>query len=106
MAQVSKINMGGIDYDIRDKVLEKEVANIKPIVNQGTINNAADEEDLTSENNLLKLKDRSALNGMGYVILRKNKTFAEQVTHPNTMYEIRYDFDLNGFSFEVPSGCY
>lgn len=102
MAQVSKINMGGIDYDIRDKVLEQEVANIKPIVNQGTINNAADEEDLTSENNLLKLKDRSALNGMGYVILRKNKTFAEQVTKANTIYEIRYDFDLGGARLNLP----
>lgn len=97
--------MGGIDYDIRDKVLEQEVANIKPMVNQGTINNAADEEDLTSENNLLKLKDRSALNGMGYVILRKNKTFAEQVTKANTIYEIRYDFDLNNKSIDLPSGC-
>lgn len=104
MAQVSKINMGGIDYDIRDKVLEQEVANIKPMVNQGTINNAADEEDLTSENNLLKLKDRQALSGMGYVILRKNKAFAEQVTQDNTIYEIRYDFDLNGV-VELPTGC-
>lgn len=105
MAQVSRINMGGIDYDIRDKVLEKEVANIKPIVNQGTINNAADEEDLTSENNLLKLKDRSAINGMGYVILRKNKTFAEQVKNANTIYEIRYDFDLNGKTISLPREC-
>lgn len=106
MAQVSKINMGGIDYDIRDKVLEQEVANIKPIINQGTINNAADEEDLTSENNLLKLKDRSALNGIGYVILRKNKTFAEQVTKANTIYEIRYDFDLRNNTIELPENVY
>lgn len=104
MAQVSKINMGGIDYDIRDKVLEQEVANIKPIVNQGTINNAADEEDLTSENNLLKLKDRQALSGMGYVILRKNKTFAEQVNDANTIYEIRYDFTISG-NVKLPQNC-
>lgn len=96
--------MGGIDYDIRDKVLEQEVANIKPIVNQGTINNAADEEDLTSENSLLKLKDRNALNGMGYVILRKNKTFAEQVTQAHTIYEVRYDFELNK-EVALPDGC-
>ena len=102
MAQVSKINLGGVDYDIRDKVLEQEVGKIQPIVNQGTINNAADEEDLTSENNLLKLKDRSNLNGMGYVILRKNKSFAEQVTQANTIYEIRYDFDLKGETITIP----
>lgn len=105
MAQVSKINIGGIDYDIRDKVLEQEVAKIQPIVNQGTINNAADEEDLTSENSLLKLKDRTAVNGMGYIILRKNKTFAEQVTQENTIYEIRYAFDLDAASVTIPAGC-
>lgn len=44
-------------------------------------------------------------NGMGYVILRKNKTFAEQVTAANTIYEIRYDFDLNGGSVTIPAGC-
>lgn len=106
MAQVSKINMGGIDYDIRDKVLEQEVANIKPILNQGTINNAADEEDLTSENNLLKLKDRSNLNGMGYVILRKNKSLVEQITKENTIYEVRYDYDLEGATITLPSNCF
>ena len=43
-------------------------------------------------------------NGMGYVILRKNKTFAEQVTEENTIYEIRYDFDLGGTSVTIPAG--
>lgn len=67
--------------------------------------NAADEEDITSENGLLKLKDRSALNGMGYIILRKNKSFAEQVIKANTIYEIRYDFDLNGAEITIPENC-
>lgn len=60
-----------------------------------------DEEDITSEGNLLKLKDRPADDGMGYVILRKDKTFAEQVTKENTIYEIRYDFEL-GSKFNLP----
>ena len=42
---------------------------------------------------------------MGYVILRKNKTFAEQVTKTNTIYEIRYDFDLGGESVTIPEDC-
>lgn len=105
MAEISKINLGGIDYNVRDKVLEKEVANIKPIINQGTINNAADEEDITSVNSLLKLRDRAALNGMGYIILRKNKSFAEQVTQANTIYELRYDFDLSKNAFSMPQNC-
>lgn len=67
--------------------------------------NGADEEDITSENGLLKLKNRSALNGMGYVILRQNKDFAEQVIKANTIYEIRYDFDLNGAEITIPENC-
>ena len=65
----------------------------------------ADEEDITSDNNLLKLKNRSTLNGMGYIILRKNKSFAEQITKANTIYEIRYEFDLNGEEVTIQEGC-
>jgi len=43
-------------------------------------------------------------NGMGYVILRKNKTFVEQVTVANTIYEIRYDFALTA-NFTLPNNC-
>lgn len=43
--------------------------------------------------------------GMGYVVLKKNKTFAEQVTGSNTIYEIRDSFDLGGSSFTIPTGC-
>lgn len=66
-----------------------------------------DDEDLVADsNNELKLKDRTVEDGgMGYVILRKNKTFAEQVTAENTIYEIRYDFDLDSASVTIPSGC-
>ena len=38
-------------------------------------------------------------------VLRKNKTFAEQVVDENTIYEIRYPFDLGGNSVTIPSGC-
>lgn len=44
-------------------------------------------------------------NGMGYKILRAGKTFAEQVTLANTIYEIRYNFDLGGASVTIPAGC-
>lgn len=78
---------------------------------QGNIINAADEEDLTVEHSdllgidTLKLANRDNTNGMGYVILRKNKSFAEQVTKENTIYEIRYDFDLNGAEITIPENC-
>lgn len=78
------------------------------VINNGTITNAADEEDITVRDNVLSLKDRTYTEGvdeMGYVILRKNKSFAEQVTKKNTIYEIRYDFDLNNEETTIPEGC-
>ena len=41
---------------------------------------------------------------MGYVVLDKDKTFAEQVTQGNAIYEIRYDFDLGGKAIPIPKG--
>ena len=87
--------------DFKETITD-QVENYKPIVINGNVTNAADEEDITSEDNLLKLKDRSALNGMGYVILRKNKIFTEQVKNGNTIYEIRYDTDLGGKNVTIP----
>ena len=78
---------------------------------QGNIINAADEEDLTVEHSdilgidTLKLANRPNTDGMGYVILRKNKSFASQVTKENTIYEVRYDFDLNGEEIILPNNC-
>ena len=72
--------------------IDNLVENYPNITINGDVTNAPDEEDITSDaNNRLKFANRPATNGMGYVILRKNKTFAEQVTLPNTIYEIRYD---------------
>lgn len=77
----------------------------------------ADEEDITTEGDtpqtqVLKLKDRAydSLNasGKGYKILRKNwQTIngerknvltQEMINEPNTIYEIRYDFEIVGTS--------
>lgn len=77
------------------------------IINNGTINNAADEEDITVKDNVLSFKDRTyteGVNEMGYVILRKNKSFAEQVTKENTIYLIKYDFILDK-DVTIPSNC-
>ena len=85
--------------------------------------NAADGEDITviEENGKQKLKfaDRNyePLNasGKGYKILRKNiqtidgvrKNILTQdmISEPNTVYEIRYDFDLNGAEITIPENC-
>lgn len=68
------------------------------------------EEDLDfNADDKLQLADRvyntSTPDGLGYVILRKNKTFAQQVKATNTIYEIRYDFDLGGDEVTIPAGC-
>ena len=85
-----------------------------------------DEEDITQSaineqgNTYLSLKDReynpSEFSSKGYKILRKNITEVETPTgrvkkniltsamidKPNTIYEIRYDFDLNGAEISIP----
>ena len=104
--QDSKLTELGSEVDDFKETITNQVNNYKPIEINGNVTNAADEEDITSdENNLLKLKDRNNLNGMGYVILRKNKILSEQLTQTNTIYDIRYNFDLDGSELNVPEGC-
>ena len=49
--------------------------------------------------------------GMGRAILRKNMVNGvnvltqEMINQANTIYEIRYDFDLNGAEITIPAGC-
>ena len=43
--------------------------------------------------------------GLNHVVLKKNLTFAEQVTGTNTIYEIRDSFNLGGGSVVIPDGC-
>lgn len=84
-----------------------------------------DEEDLTvstsdeNGNSLVSLKDRvydpTSFSGKGYKILRKNiqtvdgkiKNILTQdmINKSNTIYEIRYDFDLNQNIINIPSNC-
>lgn len=89
-----------------------------------------DEEDLTKSpadangNSYLSLKDREYnpedFSGLGRVILRKNIVevedpiygkvkknvlYQDMINKENTIYEIRYDFDLNGEEITIPEGC-
>ena len=90
-----------------------------PIEIHGDVNNAADEEDLTSVNiegtDVLKFKDKAynplTYSGMGRKILRKNivdgiNTLTQNMMQAtNTIYVIQYDFDLNGESVTIPENC-
>lgn len=89
-----------------------------------------DEEDITQSaideqgNTYLSLKDReynpSEFSGKGYKILRrniieiedensnkvkKNILTQDMINEPNTVYEIRYDFDLNDAEITIPDNC-
>ena len=85
----------------------------------GTITNLPDDEDIESVDSggiqTLKFKDRaynaSGFSGLGYKILRKNVSESKNIltqdmmNAANTVYEIRYDFDLNGTTITVPENC-
>lgn len=77
-----------------------------------TIEQLPNEEDLTfSDDGKMQLANRTAtvvdgkVTNLGYVILRKDKSFAEQVVDANTIYEVRYEFDLNEETVEMPANC-
>lgn len=93
---------------------------IKQLIGQGNnITNFPDDEDLEVKDGLLKLKDKDFdkfnFSGLGKVILRKNikvvdgkpKNVLSQdmINKENIIYEIRYDFDLNGEEVTIPEGC-
>lgn len=40
-----------------------------------------------------------------YVVLSANKSFASQCINENTIYEIKYDYNLNGATVRIPKGC-
>ena len=69
----------------------------------GTITNLADDEDIESVEldgmKVMKFKDRkytpSGYMGMGYKILRKGIPVTQQITGSDTVYVVRYDFDVS-----------
>lgn len=79
--------------------LTEEIQNIKDT----TL--TPDEEDITAIDLKLQFKDRPNTDGMGYVICRANKDLVSQITQTNTIYEIRYNFDLDGGTLTVPNNC-
>lgn len=77
------------------------------------IHNNPDEEDITTVDGKLKLKDKAYLasqfSGLGRVYLRKNiqggKNILtqEMINAENTLYCIQYDYDLNGATITIPN---
>lgn len=109
--------------EVIDGKITQAVADIQPIVIEGDVDNAPDQEDLTSVNqggtDVLKFKDKTyspaLFSGLGRVYLRKNIVTLEgtgknvltqaMVNTANTIYHIQYDYDLNGQTITIPAGC-
>lgn len=131
--KVTSINAGADDVHYPSaKAVKDSLANVKNIevtpdmlsestkqfINAsggGTITNFADDEDLTTVDNALKLADKTydpiTYSGMGRKYLRKNivggKNILTQEMLPsaNTIYIIQYDYDLNGAAITIPENC-
>lgn len=108
-----KISDGIITLD----KLSEEVMQLISSKGDITINNFPDNEDLElytiyqdSNNKIdaIRFKDRDNSNGMAYKYLRKTKNMIlsqSDFNQANTIYEIRYDFDLNGNTISIPDNC-
>lgn len=84
----------------------------------GTINNAADDEDLYSTGGgvpVLKFKDKeynpAGFSGLGRCFLRRNMVGSRNVltqgmiSKENTIYIVQYDYDLNAATIVMPDNC-
>ena len=85
------------------------------IKQNNTITNLPDDEDLEQYCNVIRFKDReynaALASGKGRKILRrswfnrKNTLSQESFNSSNTIYEVRYDFDLMGKTITIPRDC-
>lgn len=91
-----------VDLDTYNAAIERLENSLKELP-------VADEEDITvTVDNKLQLKDRDTSNGMGYKILRLPENgilTQDMINEPNTIYEIRYNFDLNEETITIPENC-
>lgn len=95
--------------------LAEELSEEGRYIIEGNVTNNPDEVTLTSSDDKLQLKNRPYLASvggvqgqMGYVILAKGQTFKQQVvaiSEGNTIFEIRYDYDLGGEEVRIPENC-
>ena len=83
-----------------------------PVSGGGGTDFTVETTDLTLESgtpNKLKFADRLRENnittGKNFIIVRDDLTIAQQLNVANAIYEIRYDFDLDGSTINIPAGC-
>lgn len=108
---ISQKISGNINYEDLSESARQQIES----AGGGSIVNNADDEDLevfvnSGDKSVIRRKTikqyvPSQKTGLGYVILRRNKSFIEQVIYSNTIYEIGYDFDLGGETASIPANC-
>lgn len=99
-----------VDTDEGDEEQGKMINIVDADALSGALINYPNGEDFEIKGGKLSLKDRKAEDGMGYVILRKDKSLYAQLDSTNggkanTIYEIRYDFEAGVTPIELPSNC-
>lgn len=115
----SKANTVDVQFAIKD--LEEKIGD-RTII-EGNVTNNPDEEDISTRNiegkEVLSFNNRDynplSFSGKGYKILRKNLHLVDgtwkniltqdMINDPNTVYEIRYDYDLNGEEITIRKEC-
>lgn len=108
---ISQKISGNINYEDLSESARQQIES----AGGGSIVNNADDEDLevfvnSGDKSVIRRKTikqhvPSQKTGLGYVILRRNKSFIEQAIYSNTIYEIGYDFDLGGETASIPANC-
>ena len=63
------------------------------------------EVELSDGGKAIGIPNRKPDTNLGYVILKKNKSLIEQITEANTIYEVRYSYDLGGETLTMPENC-
>lgn len=102
---VSKTYSGSTDAVLDGDVVVTPSSIIDNVV-ENYVTNAADGEDLTAVNNLLKFRNRTSSEyTLGYKILREGTPIDEQITDEDTIYEVRYAFDLDEDELNMPDNC-
>lgn len=106
IAGTEKIVISDTEYITPDQILAQTGG-----TNWGSIGGSLDDQtDLmtaleSKQDNIDRSYDGQSPDGLGYLVLDKDSSFASQVNDSHTIYEIRYDYDLGGGSVTIPAGC-
>lgn len=104
-----------MDGYVTEQMLSDSLKQLIQNSGEKNITNYPDEEDLTTENGIMKFKDKkhnpNTYSGMGRKYLRKNMVNGvnvltqKMIDCENTIYVIQYDYDLQGAEITVPNNC-